>query len=160
MENIITLQQTEELGAQLRRQKKSIVLVGGCFDILHFGHITLLEKAKEQGDILVVLLESDTRIQEFKGADRPLHIQSQRAHMLTALKSVDYVILLPHTMSNHDYDQVVKLLQPAIIATTKGSDSLLYIEKQAKAYNAEIFLVQPIKNISTSRLVAVIAKEV
>jgi D-beta-D-heptose 7-phosphate kinase/D-beta-D-heptose 1-phosphate adenosyltransferase len=135
------------------------VLTGGCFDLLHLGHITLLEEAKKQGDILVVLLESDTRIQELKGSNRPLHSQQQRAHMLIALKSVDYVILLPEKMSNHDYDKVTKELQPAIIATTKGSQSLQYIEKQAKEIGASVFLVELVQNLSTSKIIEIITKE-
>lgn len=136
-----------------------MVLTGGCFDLLHFGHITLLEEAKKQGDILVVLLESDKRIQELKGSSRPLHSQKDRAYMLMALKSVDYVVCLPDIMTDEDYDLVTKKLQPAIIATTRGSEAMAYIEKQAKEIGASVFLVEPIQNLSTSKILEVVAKE-
>lgn len=159
MENIIPLQKAEDLGQQLKQEGKRIVLVGGCFDLLHFGHITLLEEAKKQGDVLVVLLESNERIRMLKGTERPLHTQEQRAHMLTSLTSVDYVVLLPANSNDTTYNEVVKMLQPAIIATTQGSDSLRYIEKQAKDNNAQIYLATKIENLSTSRILDVVAKE-
>ena len=63
-----------------------IVLVGGCFDILHLGHVVFLEKAKKEGDVLVVLLESDEKVRFLKGKGRPVHTQSERAEILSALK--------------------------------------------------------------------------
>lgn len=159
MNNILTIKQTEEVGKKLKQQNKQVVLVGGCFDLLHLGHITLLEEAKKQGNILIVLLESDERIRELKGNNRPLHTQDQRAHMLTSIRSVDYVLLLPDMIKDNDYNNVVKQLQPAIIATTIGSGSLKYIEKQAKENNSQIFLVDKIPNLSTSRIVDIVTKE-
>lgn len=159
MNNIISFEQTKTLGEELQRQGKYVVLTGGCFDLLHIGHITLLEKAREQGDILIVLLESDKRITKLKGSDRPLHTQRQRAHMLSSLRPVDYIILLPDSMTDADYDAVVKQLQPAIIATTQGSDSMQYIQEQANMVGAGIFLVEPMTNMSTSRIVDIVTKE-
>lgn len=159
MHTIIAINQTQELAKELQQQNKRVVLVGGCFDLLHYGHVTLLNQAKQQGDILIVLLESDARIQKLKGSDRPLHTQKQRAQMLTSLKSVDFVILLPSTVTNEDYDMLVKQIQPAIIATTKGSESLRYIERQAGLVDAAIYLVDIIPNLSTSRILDIVAKE-
>lgn len=159
MEAIILANHIKELVKSLQGEKKKIVLVGGCFDLLHAGHIALLEEAKQQGDVLVVLLESDARIRKLKGSERPLHTQQQRAHMLTALRAVDYVVLLPDIMHDNDYDKLVNEIQPAIIATTKGSDSLVYIQKQAERTGAKIFLVEKIPNLSTSRILDAITKE-
>ena len=159
MDTTLPVDKIQQLGELLKQQKKHAVLVGGCFDLFHYGHITLLEEAKKQADVLIVLLESDERIRKLKGSERPLHTQKQRAHMLIALRSVDYVILLPKDVHDSNYDMIVKQIQPAIIATTKDSSSLRYIEKQAADSNAEIYLVDPIENLSTSRIVAVVAKE-
>ena len=76
--------------------KKITVLAGGCFDVLHPGHIVFLEKAKKAGDYLVVLLESDKKIRKLKGKGRPVHSQKERAEILSALKSVDSVVCLPY----------------------------------------------------------------
>lgn len=160
MKSILTIQEIEELGNQLRRGEKRVVLAGGCFDLLHFGHVTFLEEAKKQGDILVVLLESDAKIKKIKGNDRPLHTQKQRSHMLKSLTFVDYIILLPDDFTDAGYENVVKTLQPAIIAATKGSDSLRYITKQAHEVHARVYLIDAVKNLSTSRIIDTLQKEV
>lgn len=159
MNNILSIQEVKQLGETLRQEGQKIVLVGGCFDLLHLGHIRLLREAKKQGNVLIVLLESDARIQQLKGSNRPLHTQQERAEILSSIRAVDYIILLPTRMHNADYEKVTKWLQPAIIATTQGSNSLQYIEKQAKEVGAHIYLVPKIENLSTSRIIDVITKE-
>jgi len=149
-----------ELSKQLHKQQKRIVLVGGCFDILHIGHIALLENAKKQGDILIVFLESDESIAEKKGEGRPLHTQLQRSEVLLALKSVDYVILLQSHMTNDDYDNLVKALQPDIIATTNNDQGWEHKKRTANLIGAQLIEVtQPIKNVSTSRIITQLQKE-
>ena len=71
------------------------VLTGGCFDILHFGHITFLKQAKTLGDHLIVALESDGNVKRVKGDMRPIHTQEQRKAMLEALSCVDEIIRSP-----------------------------------------------------------------
>lgn len=159
MEKIITTDHINNLGKQLKQQRKNIVLVGGCFDLLHDGHISLFEKAKDKGDVLVVLLESDKRIQQLKGSSRPLHTQEQRAHMLSAIRSIDFIVLLPNGIAAKDYDMIVKQLQPAIIATTKGSDAEKYIYHQAEEVGAEVYIIPKVIGLSTSRIIDIITKE-
>ena len=96
---------------------KKIVLVGGCFDILHFGHIQFLQKAKETGDYLIVALEPDERIINYKSRT-PVHTQKERACNLLALRSVDQVIMLPQLNGFDDYLGLVKNIKPHIIAIT------------------------------------------
>src|SRR5437016_5967120 len=85
---------------------KRIVLVGGCFDILHFGHIQFLKQAKQAGDVLVVALESDERILQDKNR-APTHTQHERAANLLALRSVDMVLMLPRLDGFNDYNALV-----------------------------------------------------
>ena len=160
MQPIITLSQTAALGKLLHQKGQKIVLTGGCFDILHIGHIALFEQAKQHGDVLVVLLESDESITKSKGEDRPLHSQEQRAKVLTALRAVDYIILLPPDMTNEDYDGLVKALQPDIIATTEGDSGWLHKKRQAELIGAQLIAVtKPIPNVSTSRIVSRLQEE-
>ena len=70
-----------------------IVTTNGSFDILHYAHVNLLEKAKNQGDVLIVLLNSDSSIKKDKGDKRPIVPQNERAKMLAALECVDYVTI-------------------------------------------------------------------
>src|SRR5260221_11039795 len=96
MKNILTLDQLPNLIKKLKLQNKSIVLVGGCFDILHIGHITFLEKVKKEEDIQLVMLENNKSIQERTEITRPIHTQNQRAHILSQLRLIDLIVLLPH----------------------------------------------------------------
>src|SRR5579864_7608887 len=89
---------------------KKIVLVGGCFDIIHFGHIQFLEKAKQTGDYLIVALEPDERIIDYKQR-KPTHTQQERAYNLLALRAVDYVILLPTLQGFDDYLKLVQSIK-------------------------------------------------
>jgi rfaE bifunctional protein nucleotidyltransferase chain/domain len=103
-------------------------LVGGCFDILHFGHLEFLKKSKNLGNSLVVLLENDENIKNLKGKNRPLNNQIVRAENLSKIEEVDYIIML-NTPNHPDYyTDIVKSLKPAIIAITKG-DPLTQIKK-------------------------------
>ncbi len=77
----------------MTRDEKKIVTTNGSFDLLHVAHVRLLEKAKTFGDILVVLLNSDESVRSLKGTGRPIVPENERAEMLCALKSVDYVII-------------------------------------------------------------------
>jgi len=78
---------------KLKKQSKTIVTTNGSFDIVHSAHVNLLEKAKEQGDILIVLLNSDSSIKKNKGPKRPIIPENERAHLLAGLQSVDYVVI-------------------------------------------------------------------
>src|SRR5579859_2827377 len=116
---ILTPEKAIKKAKQLQALGKKIVLTGGCFDIFHLGHLMLLQNAKEQGDILFVLLESDKKITELKGSERPLHTQTERGIMLTAIRFVDYVIMLPYFSEDAQYDNLVTSIAPDIIATTE-----------------------------------------
>ncbi|MFA5020185.1 MAG: adenylyltransferase/cytidyltransferase family protein [Candidatus Pacearchaeota archaeon] len=90
---IRTLSELKEI---LRREKengKIIVTTNGSFDLMHSAHVALLEKAKKEGDILIVLLNSDASIKRNKGEKRPIIPQEERAKMLAGLASVDYIII-------------------------------------------------------------------
>jgi len=133
---------------------EEIVLVGGCFDILHLGHTTFLEEAKKLGKILVILLESDETIKKLKGENRPINRQIDRAEMLTKLKMVDYVVMLPELKDNQDYVDLIKKIKPKIIATSGNDEKIELKKEEAKIVGAK--LVEVIKRIpqySTSRMI-------
>ena len=121
---------------KLLKNKKS-VLVGGCFDILHFGHVTFLNNAKKYGNFLVVALESDEYIKKNKNKI-PYHNLDERAYILSSIASVDLVIKLPLFNNNEDYLKLVKLISPKIIAITKNDSLLSQKKKQAKIIGGKI----------------------
>ncbi|MDO8528354.1 MAG: adenylyltransferase/cytidyltransferase family protein [Nanoarchaeota archaeon] len=78
---------------QLKKQGKTIIWTNGCFDILHVGHIRHLNESKEKGDFLIVGLNSDSSVKAVKGPDRPKIPQRERAEILSALSSVDFILI-------------------------------------------------------------------
>lgn len=158
MKKILTVSQAIQRSNKLRREGKSIVLAGGCFDILHVGHITFLEEAKKHGDVLMVMLESDETVQQLKGDERPINTQQERAKILEAIYAIDYIILLPKDMNNKIYDGFVLQIKPAIIATTEGDPYKSHKDRQAKKAGATVVEVKRIENVSTSKLANILNK--
>ncbi len=149
--NIITV---EELKKRFGPSKlEDIVLVGGCFDVIHLGHIRFLNAAKKAGKTLVVLLESDEFIVTRKKR-KPVHTQEQRAEVLAALRDVDIVVKLPFILHDETYTYIVSTIKPAVIAVTKGDSYLCQKQKQAKKIGATISQVIPfVKSFSSSQII-------
>lgn len=108
-EKIKTLAQAVELAAMSKQQNKRVVTVNGSFDLLHAGHLDMLEEAKQQGDVLFVGLNSDRSIRQAKGPARPYISEKERAALLAALICVDYVVIV-----DENYDEVPQQLITAI----------------------------------------------
>lgn len=128
------------------------VLVGGCFDFIHYGHISFLKQAKAHGDVLVVALESDENVRRVKGDTRPIHAQRERKEMLESLSFVDEVIELAPMNSDADYFELIKHLRPSIIAVTQGDPILDKKRKQAALVSAALVIIPKIHTPSTSQL--------
>ncbi len=102
--------------ASERIKGRAIVFTNGCFDILHAGHIKLLQAAKAQGDYLIVGLNSDTSIRRIKGTERPIQDEYTRATVLSALLPVDLVIVFEEDTPL----RLIQELQPDVLV--KGGD--------------------------------------
>jgi len=105
---MLSKKKTEEeivgISKDLSSNGKRIVTTNGSFDILHPAHIRLFDKAKKQGDTLIVLLNSDASIKKLKGDDRPIQNEKDRSTMLAALTNVDFVVIF-------DEDNPLRLLE-------------------------------------------------
>ena len=155
MRKIVSLGKLVDLVKNLKNQGKKIVLAGGCFDVLHPGHVIFLEKAKKAGDILVILLESDEKVEALKGVDRPIHTQKMRARVLSALQVVDFCLMLPLLKSAASYDEVIQKIQPDIIAATLGYKENFHHQRAAQLVGARLqYVTKVIANHSTSRILS------
>src|SRR6478672_4210450 len=94
-EKIIPWEKLDAWRAERRARKERLVVTNGCFDILHVGHVTYLEAARNQGDALLVGLTGDRWVRDIKGPGRPVNEENDRAAMLAALQSVDGVCIFP-----------------------------------------------------------------
>lgn len=99
----------------------TVVLTMGVFDLVHIGHSTYLEKAKEQGDVLIVGVDSDKLTKKRKGDDRPIVPQDERLHMLTHIRSVDIVTLRRVDEGMHD---LIKQIKPDILVVSETTKDL------------------------------------
>jgi len=123
------------------------IIVNGTFDVLHKGHIVLLEYAKSLGTTLLVCIDSDRRVKELKGNTRPINNQYDRAYMLTALKSVDLVWVFD---SDQELVDQIKSFNPDVMV--KGSD---YRNKPivGSDYCKEIIFVELVDGYSTTSII-------
>lgn len=157
---IITVKEAVKVSKKLGKESKRIVLAGGCFDILHVGHVVFLKEAKAAGDALFVFLESDETVERLKGQHRPINAQQDRARVLSALDAVDYVVLLPQLTTNTQYDEIVTKLKPSVIAVTEGDPAKTHKERQAKATGAKVVAVaKRVKDSSSSRLTKLLSSK-
>lgn len=131
---------------------KKTVLVGGCFDLFHYGHLQFLKKASQEGDFLLIALESDEFIKKNK-RNIPIHNQKQRAEILSHLDFVDIVILLPYFNNNKKYFEMVKKINPKIIAVTENDPQIDNKKDQIKKIGGKLKVVVPLfEEFSTTKI--------
>lgn len=133
-----------------RRQGQTVVFTSGCFDVLHAGHVTYLAEAKAKGDILVVLLNSDSSVRALKGSSRPIVPEHERAVVIAGLESVDYVCIF----SDRTPCSIIDRIQPDIVV--KGGDyagiQIPEMEHTA-AYGGRVDYVSMIDGCSTTNII-------
>jgi len=92
-EKIISREQARQMTRRLQAEGRKVVFTNGCFDILHVGHIELLEAARRLGDVLIVGINSDASVRRLKGPHRPVTDETDRARILAALAVVDFIVI-------------------------------------------------------------------
>ena len=105
-----------EIINKIKAERKKIVFTNGCFDLLHVGHVRYLAQAKKLGDFLIIGLNSDSSVKELKGEDRPINSFEDRATLLSAIESVDSVIMFEEQTP----ENLIKDIVPDILV--KGGD--------------------------------------
>lgn len=158
MNKIFNFAQLPRLVKQLKQSGQQVVLVGGCFDILHLGHVRFLKEAKKYGTVLVAL-ESDETLKKHKGHLRPIHKQAERAEVLAALETVDYITILPNFTAHQEYFKLVKLVSPNFIVMTAGDPLLNNKRAQAQTVKAKLIIVPKIATPSTTHLAKLLGLE-
>lgn len=141
--------------AHAHHHGKKVVFTNGCFDLLHVGHVSYLQRARQLGDLLVLGLNSDASVQRLKGPTRPLVQQDDRAQVMAALACVDYVVVF-------DEDTPLRLiesLRPDVLV--KGGDytpDTVVGREQVESWGGRVELIQFVEGKSTTRLVDTIAQ--
>ena len=141
---------------EVRLRGKKVVFTNGCFDILHAGHVTYLQQAKQLGDYLVVAINDDQSVSKLKGPGRPINNVEQRMAVLASLGVVDWVT----SFADETPRRLLKLLQPDVLV--KGGD---YTIEQVvgseivHAYGGEVRVLGVVKNLSTSSIIDRVIKQ-
>lgn len=134
----------------LRKGGKKVVFTNGCFDILHAGHVTYLEKARSFGDCLVLGLNTDASVRANKGPSRPINSELDRAKVVGALKSVDYVVLFGEQTA----ETLIAKVKPDVYV--KGGDYTLDTLPEAKivmGYGGKVEFVNMVEGRSTTNVI-------
>jgi rfaE bifunctional protein nucleotidyltransferase chain/domain/rfaE bifunctional protein kinase chain/domain len=143
----------DQVRDRLRRRGGTLVATGGCFDLLHTGHVRLLRQARDLGDALVVLLNSDGSVRALKGPRRPVMAAQDRARVLSALACVDAVVVFDELSP----DDVLDRLRPNV--WVKGGD---YDEADlpeadvVRRHGGEVVLLPTVDGYSSSKLIAAV----
>ncbi|MGH9727758.1 MAG: D-glycero-beta-D-manno-heptose 1-phosphate adenylyltransferase [Candidatus Acidiferrales bacterium] len=116
MGRVVTQDKLMRRLAEAKRRGQRVVFTNGCYDLLHPGHIRLLESSRELGDVLVLALNSDRSVRENKGANRPITPEDERAEIAAALAAVDYVALFDEPTPR----EIIARVLPDVLV--KGSD--------------------------------------
>jgi D-beta-D-heptose 7-phosphate kinase/D-beta-D-heptose 1-phosphate adenosyltransferase len=154
-QKIVSWEKAQALTQQWKQQGDKVVFTNGCFDLLHPGHVTLLDQAKKAGDRLVVGLGADCSVTRSKGPTRPIQSETARALILAALSSVDLVILF----TQDGPLELIQTLKPHILV--KGADytfDRIWGAPFVQSYGGQILLVDLVEGHSTTTLVSKIAK--
>jgi rfaE bifunctional protein nucleotidyltransferase chain/domain len=153
---IKSLGQLVRIRAGLKQRGETVVFTNGCFDIVHVGHLELLEAAKRTGDVLVVALNSDSSVRKLKGRGRPLTPEADRARLLAGFSCVDYVVIFKEQTPR----LVIEALKPDVLI--KGADyriDEIVGGVFVKEYGGRVVTVPLVKGRSTTAIIAKIAEK-
>jgi rfaE bifunctional protein nucleotidyltransferase chain/domain len=158
---ILSLSALRSRSASIREHNGSLILTNGCFDLLHVGHTRYLRAARDLGTALAVAINSDRSVREIKGEGRPLNSETDRAEVVAALESVDYVVIFDDATAV----QVVASVRPAIYV--KGGDYSSLPDEDSfppeghvvRGYGGQVVILPYVADHSTSALIAALSAQ-
>jgi D-beta-D-heptose 7-phosphate kinase/D-beta-D-heptose 1-phosphate adenosyltransferase len=149
-EKVLSLDQLRVRTSAWRSAGESIVFTNGCFDLLHVGHIALLEDARREGDRLIVAINSDDSVRGLKGASRPIMGERERGRILAALTAVDAVVVFEEPTPLG----LIDVIRPDVIV--KGGDykeETVVGAKEVRSWGGRVKIVPTIEGFSTTALI-------
>lgn len=153
---LIPNERIAEFAAALREGGARVVFTNGCFDILHAGHVRYLTAARALGDVLILGLNSNASVRRLKGEARPVNSEADRAEVVGALASVDYVVIFGEDTA----EELIAKVQPAVYA--KGGDYTLETLPEARIverYGGEVAFIPLVEGKSTTGMIAKVGRK-
>lgn len=151
----MTVAEAGRLAERLRAEGKRIVLANGCFDLLHVGHVRYLDAARHLGDVLFVGINGDAAVTRLKGRGRPLMPAGERVELLSALRSVDHVVVFDDDTA----DTLIAAIRPDVHA--KGTDytpDSVPERETVRAHGGRVAIVGDPKDHATRDVIGEIAR--
>jgi rfaE bifunctional protein nucleotidyltransferase chain/domain len=144
--DILSIKEMRVERDRLKAEGRTLVFTNGCFDILHRGHVTYLTFARNQGDALVIGLNSDASVRRNKGPDRPINSEADRAFVLGSLKVVDYVVIF----NEDEPRELISMVLPDVLV--KGRDWAHYVSGRdvVEANGGKVVLAEMVEARSTT----------
>lgn len=143
---ILTSTKLKSFLKKAKKEGKKIVFTNGCFDILHAGHVRIIEFAKSKGDVLILGLNSDASVKRLKGPSRPINKEKDRAIVVSALAAVDAVVLFKEDTPLN----LIKIIKPDILV--KGADYTVQTVV-GREYSGKVVLCPLVKGKSTTNII-------
>jgi rfaE bifunctional protein nucleotidyltransferase chain/domain len=147
--SVLTLDEAILRFGREKRNGRRVVFTNGCFDVLHPGHIKTLEQARELGDALIVGINSDARVQQLKGAGRPLIPQDERAEILAALTCVDAVVIFDELTPR---ETIAAVLPDVLVKGGDWADNKIIGREEVEAAGGRVERVKVVPGYSTTEI--------
>jgi rfaE bifunctional protein nucleotidyltransferase chain/domain len=147
---ITTAENFSMIRKQLKDENSKLVFTNGCFDIIHRGHVTYLNHARELGDRLIVGLNADASVKRLKGEGRPVNSQDDRAYVLDNLKSVDYVIIFEE---DTPYELIKKIVPDYLVKGGDWKEEDIVGSDIVKAAGGKVLSLNFVDNYSTTGII-------
>ncbi|MBY0398380.1 MAG: D-glycero-beta-D-manno-heptose 1-phosphate adenylyltransferase [Thermoleophilia bacterium] len=147
---VVDLAAARRRAQEVQESGGKVVFTNGCFDILHYGHAYLLQFAREQGDHLILGLNSDASVQRFKGPDRPLVPEDQRSYMLSLYPFVDQIVLFDDDTPS----ALIEAIRPDVLV--KGGDytpETVVGRDFVESYGGRVAICPRLNGLSTTNIV-------
>ena len=147
---VVTLEQSIERVADLKRAGKRVVFTNGCFDLLHPGHIRYLAEARRLGDALVVAINSDRSVRALKGPSRPILPESERAELMAALRCVDLVTIFDDLTPR---DLLAQMLPQVLVKGADWGPTNIVGREEVEAAGGVVVPIPVVPGFSTSEII-------
>jgi len=155
IEKILTVDRACEVVADLKQRGKRVVFTNGCFDLLHPGHTRYLAEARKLGDVLIVAVNSDRSVRALKGTERAIQPEAERAEILAALKSVDYVTIFDELTPQ----VLIARMLPQVLV--KGGDwrpDAIVGRAEVEAAGGQVVSIPVVEGYSTSSIIQAVLR--
>ncbi len=149
-DKILTLEEIQQKLRGARKQGKTIVFTNGCFDLLHAGHLSSFRQARQYGDVLVAAVNSDASVKRIKGESRPIIDEENRMRMVSALKYVDYVVL----MEDDNPSRLISVFKPDVAVKGRDWEGKYMPEREViESYGGEMQFIDLEQGLSTTEII-------